>query len=86
MCSDNARIIEGTDAIWPQQSFVATCLSYSRWKMDKMDWWGSGEGPLITSKGWKTGTDVEDIEVDESILLIFKCELDIWGVKTENSL
>lgn len=24
MCSDNARIIEGTDAIWPQQSLVVT--------------------------------------------------------------
>lgn len=48
MCGDNSRIIEGTDAIWPQPSFVATCLSYGWWKIDKMDWWGSGEGPLIT--------------------------------------
>lgn len=47
MCSDNGRIIEGTDAISPQQSFVATCLSHGRWKMDKMNCWGSEEGPYI---------------------------------------
>lgn len=44
------------------------------------------KGPLITRKVWKTGTDMEDIKVDESIFLIFKRELHIRDVKTENGL
>lgn len=40
------------------------------------------KGALMTWKVWKTGTDMDDIKVDESILPVFKCEPDIWDEKT----
>lgn len=44
------------------------------------------KGPLITWKVWKTGTDMDDVKVDESIFPIFKRELDIRDVKTRKWL
>lgn len=81
MWSDNAGITGGTDVIWPQRSFVATCLCYSQWKMDKMDQRRQKKGQLLTWEVWKTETGMEDRKMDESILPVFKCEPDIWDEK-----